>query len=213
MLTEIKRSLMLLLFLIFSVSNMVYAANHIIKFGGTFGLNYNPSNLNVSVGDTVTWQGSFSSHPLSSISVPDGAVTFSKNSGSSLSYIVQMAGTYNYKCDFHATSGMVGSFTAVVSSIEDGVLSDLPADFDLKQNYPNPFNPSTTIEFTLSAPEFVTLNIYNRLGQKVATLLNNKQPAGSSQIEWNATGFASGIYYYRISVGDFAQTRRMLLIK
>jgi hypothetical protein len=103
---------------------------------------------------------------------------------------------------------IAGNPSSLVNN-SNGLITNL----ELLQNYPNPFNPTTTIEFTLSAPAFVTVNIYNHLGQKVVTLLNNEQPAGSSRIKWDATGFASGIYYYRITAGDFEQTRRMLLIK
>ena len=96
--------------------------------------------------------------------------------------------------------------------------SNIAQDFDLAQNYPNPFNPSTTISYTVGAHrnvplQYIDLSIYDILGQKVAILVNQKQPAGSYQIEWNASGFPSGLYFYRIQAGDFIQTKRMLLIK
>jgi len=201
------------LFLIFSASITVSAANHIIKFGGTLGFNYDPNNLNVTVGDTVTWQGSFSSHPLSSTSVPQGAATFSKNSGTTFSYVVNIAGTYNYKCDFHANLGMVGSFTAIVSFVENGILSDLPADFNLKQNFPNPFNPSTTIEFTLPNTEFVELKVYNIVGKEVATIVSNKLSQGKHSYIFDSENLVSGVYYYQLIAGDYNSVKRMVLIK
>ncbi len=89
-----------------------------------------------------------------------------------------------------------------------------PVKFQLKQNYPNPFNPSTTIEFSIPKTEFVTLRIYNILGQEVATLVSDKMNAGNYKYNWNAAAFASGIYYYKIESGkEFIQTKKLLLIK
>ncbi len=85
--------------------------------------------------------------------------------------------------------------------------------FTLFQNYPNPFNPVTVISWQLAASRQVNLSIYNILGQKVATLLSEKQNAGKHSIEWDASGYSSGVYFYRLQAGDFVQTKRMLLIK
>ena len=89
----------------------------------------------------------------------------------------------------------------------------LPQTMALSQNFPNPFNPTTAIGYRLSAVSQVELIIYNVLGQRIATLVNEKQAAGDHQVSWDASGFPSGIYYYRIIAGDFQQTRKMILIK
>ena len=91
----------------------------------------------------------------------------------------------------------------------------VPYDFYLRQNYPNPFNPITTIEYGLPSAERVRLIIFNILGQKIKTVVNKTQKAGRYKISFNATefGMASGVYFYRIKAGDFARTRKMLLIK
>ncbi|MFC2088778.1 serine hydrolase, partial [Calditrichota bacterium] len=89
----------------------------------------------------------------------------------------------------------------------------LPYTFVLKQNYPNPFNPNTTIEFAIPKPELVTLKIYNLLGQEVATLVNKKLTPGIYKYVWDASGFASSIYMYKIETGSFAQTRKFILMK
>ncbi len=86
-------------------------------------------------------------------------------------------------------------------------------EFRLKQNYPNPFNPTTAISYQLSAISDVELSIYNTIGQKVATLVSEEQPAGSYEYEWDATGFDSGIYFYRISTPKLSQTMKMILMK
>ena len=83
----------------------------------------------------------------------------------------------------------------------------------LLQNYPNPFNPVTTLEYVLPTSREVLLTIYNLLGEEVARLIDRKQNAGNYQITWNASNFASGIYIYRITAGDFVQTRKMVLLK
>jgi hypothetical protein len=94
----------------------------------------------------------------------------------------------------------------------------LPSRFILSQNYPNPFNPSTTIEFNLSRASDVRLEIFNIMGQKVMTLIDDKMSAGEQSIRWNgkdAAGYevATGIYFYRINAGDYVETKKMLLLK
>jgi len=89
----------------------------------------------------------------------------------------------------------------------------LLTSFSLKQNYPNPFNPTTIINYELPITNDVELSIYNLLGQKVVTLVSEKQKAGHHQVEWDASGFASGIYYYKIKAGNFVETRKMVYLK
>jgi photosystem II stability/assembly factor-like uncharacterized protein len=90
-------------------------------------------------------------------------------------------------------------------------------DFHLFQNYPNPFNPKTVIRYSVGAihesPLHIDLSIYNILGQKVVTLVNNKQQTGSYKVEWDASSFASGIYMYQLKVGDHIETKKMILMK
>jgi len=90
---------------------------------------------------------------------------------------------------------------------------DFPKGFALSQNYPNPFNPSTIINYELPITNYVELSIYNLLGQRVAILVNEQKRAGYHQVEWEASGFASGIYYYRIEAGEFQDVKKMILIK
>jgi plastocyanin len=94
------------------------AATHVIQFGGGVGLNYVPNTLNVTVGDVVQWQGDFSMHPLSSVSVPVGAATWHNGAGTSFSYTVTVAGAYHYQCDIHGSLGMTGSFTAAGTGVQ-----------------------------------------------------------------------------------------------
>lgn len=93
-------------------------------------------------------------------------------------------------------------------------VTDVVNSFELNQNFPNPFNPSTTISFALPNAADVKLEVYNMIGQRVATLINNQTyNAGSHNIAFDASGLASGVYFYRIQAGNFTQQRSMTLIK
>lgn len=89
----------------------------------------------------------------------------------------------------------------------------LPTDYWLSQNYPNPFNPETDIRFGLPSVSEVRLDIFNVLGQKVATLVDKKMSAGYHTLTWDAGAHASGIYLYRLHAGDFVESKKMVLIK
>ena len=83
----------------------------------------------------------------------------------------------------------------------------------LSQNYPNPFNPVTIINYHLPFTNHVELSIFNLLGQKVATLVSEKQNAGDHQVEWDASGFASGVYYYQLVARGFRKIKKMIVLK
>jgi photosystem II stability/assembly factor-like uncharacterized protein len=87
------------------------------------------------------------------------------------------------------------------------------ADFRLSQNYPNPFNPSTTIRFQVPNSSFVNLKVYDILGNEVATLVNEERPVGSYEVNFDAKGLSSGIYFYKLQAGSFVETRKMILMK
>jgi hypothetical protein len=96
--------------------------------------------------------------------------------------------------------------------------NNLVNKFELAQNYPNPFNPSTTINYTIPKNTNVAISIYNAIGQKVVTLVNKKQAAGSYSVNWNGKDsfnktLSSGIYFYQLNAGDFIQARKMILLK
>jgi len=81
------------------------------------------------------------------------------------------------------------------------------------QNYPNPFNPITIIRYQMPKDEFVTLRVYDILGREITTLVNEEKPAGTYSVNFNASNLASGIYFYKISAGNFSQTKKMLLLR
>jgi hypothetical protein len=105
------------------------------------------------------------------------------------------------------------NYTSILSS-DEGEFSDLPEGYALEQNYPNPFNPSTTITFTLPIAGDVKLNVFNALGQKVATVLNNQRfTSGMHSVNFDASRLASGVYIYRLEANTFTADRKMVLIK
>ncbi len=91
--------------------------------------------------------------------------------------------------------------------------SNAPAKFVLEQNYPNPFNPTTVISYQVSAVSDVTLKVYDVLGRQAATLVNEKKMPGTYEVKFDGRKFASGVYFYRIEVGSFVSTKKMMLVK
>gem|GEM_PF-5153027 len=91
--------------------------------------------------------------------------------------------------------------------------TSIPERFDLSQNYPNPFNPSTLISFHLPVRAQIRLDVFNVLGQKVVTLVDRELPAGSHEIRFDGSPYASGVYFYRLKTADYERTRKMVLIK
>ena len=110
--------------------------------------------------------------------------------------------------------GVYGWYKLKTAIDPDKKEKQIPLSFVLHQNYPNPFNPVTTIEYQLPNASQVDLGIYNILGQKVATLVSARQPAGAYKVDWDASGFASGIYLYQLRTDNgFVQTRKLVLLK
>ena len=135
---------------------------------------------------------------------PDSMKIFGKN----LTFIYFDDGRIIFNPDGEITS----NFNYKIDAVNENN-SRTPIKFSLKQNYPNPFNPITNIEYRIPNSGFVTLKIYNALGQKVATLVNRKQKAGIYSVEWDASGFASGVYYYRLQAEGFVETKKLILLR
>jgi uncharacterized lipoprotein YddW (UPF0748 family) len=104
---------------------------------------------------------------------------------------------------------------AVITSINNRNISkdNIPGTFYLNQNYPNPFNPATTIEFMISEPQLVSLKIYNLLGEEIAVLLSEHMSEGLHRFNFNAEELASGIYFYKLTAGKRAASKKMILLK
>ena len=88
-----------------------------------------------------------------------------------------------------------------------------PADFVLEQNYPNPFNPTTSISYSIPEYSYITIKVFDILGNEIETLVNEQKPAGSYEVTWNAVNYPSGIYFYRLQAGSFVDMEKMVLLK
>lgn len=157
--------------------------------------NFNPLRLNIS------------GIPVSEYTVPPGIL----NTDSTYYWRVNSSnplGTspWSSTCWFH---------TSLVGITKDP--AEIPVEFKLYQNYPNPFNPTTKIKFDIPLSQekggYVKLIVYDILGKEVATLLNEELKPGAYEAEWNAATFPSGVYYYRITAGNFVDTKKLVLIK
>jgi hypothetical protein len=104
-----------------------------------------------------------------------------------------------------------GQFTIGPTGIEP--LSGLPRNYSFEKNYPNPFNPATTFRFALPERTHVELDVYNLAGQLVTRLVNDTREAGIHQIQWDAGGLPSGIYFVRMSTDAFTKTQKVTLLK
>ena len=162
----------------------------------------------------------------------NGAIIKTTNAGAN--WVTQTSPTTQILTDIWFTSATTGYISAwngsVLKTTNGGVTfvepisSEVPDNFSLKQNYPNPFNPSTEIEFSIPAGKqsIVQLKIYDAAGNEVATLVNDYLLPGTYRTQWNATGYASGVYFYKLSIHSSARsersdsyttTKKMVLIK
>lgn len=139
------------------------------------------------------------------------------NGTQGVTYVITNPGVFEEMFTDEDTGGQHGVWNnlvlaeTIVTDTETEV--DQPTKFTLSQNYPNPFNPTTNINFVLPKTTDVQLTVYSMLGKKVATLVNSTLPAGDHSVTWDAQAMASGLYIYKISAGDFTQTKKMILMK
>jgi hypothetical protein len=108
------------------------------------------------------------------------------------------------------TDGVTWSSTNT-SGVEDE--DQIPTQYSLSQNYPNPFNPSTTISFSIPTSEFISLKVFDVLGKEIAALVNEEKPAGSYNVNFDASQLSSGIYFYKLQAGNYFEMKKMILMK
>jgi len=109
-----------------------------------------------------------------------------------------------------------GKFT--YSDVVEVESNNIPTEFALYQNYPNPFNPTTTIKYSVpkivnNQSSIINLKVYDILGNEIATLVNEQKAPGNYEVQWNASGFASGVYFCRLQSEDFISVKKLLLMK
>ena len=126
---------------------------------------------------------------------------------------VENGRTYTYRLRSIDFSSLAEELSTVSAMPVISTTTATVTDYALYQNYPNPFNPSTMIGFDLPAAGPVTLNVYNPVGQQVATLVNSTLAAGRHTVSFDASALPSGLYLYTIKSGTFTATQKMLLVK
>ena len=114
---------------------------------------------------------------------------------------------------FNDTTNGAGVYKLDITVDVKEVSNQIPSEYKLEQNYPNPFNPSTTIQFAIPQQSFVRVEVFNVMGEKVSALVSETLSSGTYEYEWNAEGLPSGVYFYRLSTENYAQTKKLLLMK
>jgi len=110
-------------------------------------------------------------------------------------------------------AGKLNVYSALAISTGVDLTPGVPLTFALGQNYPNPFNPSTVIQYVIPGAAFVTLEVFDLLGRSVRTLVNGEQGSGPHSVRFDATGLASGVYFYRLKAAGLTQTKKMMILR
>lgn len=110
----------------------------------------------------------------------------------------------------YSANGSIYTFDSVTAVKTSDAI---PSEFQLHQNFPNPFNHETVISFSLPQPENVIIEVYNLIGQRIATIIDRHYDSGVHSVIWNAAGISSGVYLYRMTAGEFVETKRMVLLQ
>ena len=178
---------------------------------------YNPHNTAVVISEFFCRDSSF----FTTLEVPD---TIKANDSIVVPVVFKPLGNDTIKVSFNIRNigrngydQMIARQVILTGEADDAtaVRTDIttPLQFILFQNYPNPFNPSTVINYEIPKSSLVTLKVYDVLGREVATLVNEEKPAGRYNATFDASKYSSGVYFYRITAGDFSQIKKMVLLK
>jgi PKD repeat protein len=129
-------------------------------------------------------------------------------------YIAGRPYRYDLTASYQNYDYMIDNWmTALPVGVKENVTDNIVTDYKLYQNYPNPFNPSTSISYSIPRDGFVSITVYNTLGQKVGLLVDKFMKAGSYEVKFNGSALPSGIYFYRLDAGSFSSVKKMILMK
>jgi len=213
-----KRRIFLLIFLL-SAGFIFSQTTHDVTVQN---FSFSPGELTITVGDAVRWTNVLGTH---NVKADDNSFTSGPAAPApwEFTHTFTTVGLHPYYCEPHGAPGGSGMAGVVIVQNPVGVEDEnLVADkFELLQNFPNPFNPTTKIEYRISDRSFVSLKVYNILGDEVATLVNEEKSAGIYNVNFNAFGLSSGMYLYKLQAGNpstssgrgFVETRKMILMK
>jgi predicted GH43/DUF377 family glycosyl hydrolase len=189
--------------------NVIYDGQtyHMLYSGGdyyTWQIGYATSD------DGINWEKDTLNNPVLS---PGSAVSWDNIWVGFCSVILEDSTLMMWYSGGNAVGGGHIGYATAVSALEQIDSGHYPEGYVLNQNYPNPFNPSTTIEFSIPKSEFVTLKIYNLLGQELATLVSDNLIAGNYKYSWESGELASSIYLYKLQTKQFTKTQKMILLR
>jgi len=175
------------------------------------GFVFTDADITISVGDTVIWRNDEGFH---SVEADDNSFTSGAPAQApwTFKHVFTAKGVNPYFCIVHVGQGMTG----VVTVMEPVGVSDqnlIVNKFVLEQNYPNPFNPVTVIRYQTAEKSNIRLTVYNSIGRKISTLLNEVKPKGTFTIEFDGSNLPSGIYYFRLQAATFTDTKKMVFMK
>jgi Secretion system C-terminal sorting domain len=217
-----------------SVSSLAISGNNI--FAGTSHFNSTTHyGIYLSMNNGTTWsQTSLNNHDIFSLAVngnnvfaggnsfyvsnDNGASWTQRNEGLINTAVEELLILNNYIFAGTWGNGVWRRDLSELTGIHP-ISEQVPARFSLSQNYPNPFNPETKIKFSVPLNKggnrglSIQLKIYDILGKEVAILVNQQLQPATYEVEWNATNYPSGIYFYKLSAGDFVETKKMILVK
>ena len=187
------------------------------EYGYYYSINsFAAAGTNVFVGTTTSLNMYSENNCRIFLSTNNGKNWIPADSGLARTNILSLIITPDGKGDFTLYAG-TGSgvwkrpLSEMITDVEK--TTKLPNEFALYQNYPNPFNPVTSIEYRVGSSEYVTLKVYDVLGNEVAVLVNEEKPAGTYEVKWNASNLSSGVYFYQLKAGNFTATKKLLLLK
>lgn len=202
------KSKIFLLFFLLSAGFLYSQTTHNVAVQN---FSFTPQYLTISVGDIVKWTNTSGSHNVraednSFFSGPAAPAPWE------FTHTFTTVDSFPYYCEPHQSMGMTG---AIVVRNPVGVNDDetIVNQFRLEQNFPNPFNPSTIINYSVPVTAFVTLKVYDILGNEIAVLVNETKQAADYQINFNASELKSGIYFYQLRAGSLVETQKMTLIR
>ena len=193
----------------YSSINTLYTTNGGINWTVSYSLSYNDATSDIY----------FVNQNIFYFSNDDGYISMTSNSGLNWSnqHIanskINSIATFNKDIWVAGDNGIILKGSQMVPIGIRNTNAIIPDYFSLSQNYPNPFNPTTNIKYQITQNKLVTLKIFDILGKEIATLINEKQSPGTYEVNWDASAFPSGVYFYKLTTGDFTETKKMLLIK
>jgi len=175
---------------------------------------FTDADITIFVGDKVMWRNNQGFH---NVIADDNSFTNGPpaNPPWEFVHVFTVKGDNPYFCSVHGAAGgvLMSGVVRVINPVSVSDQNPVVNKFELEQNYPNPFNPSTVIRYQTAESSNVTITVYNSVGRKISTLLNEVKPKGTFTIEFDGSNLSSGIYYLRLQAGTFSDTKKMLLLK